>query len=380
MGGLAVAGKKVLQPRHVAERGRADQDWSADAALDQADAAQDQRAHDALAEIGFRDQERAQLVRRNQKRFDIALGMAIDQRDAAGKLADFRQKLPRSLVDHRRDVAKAVTLGDCDIARQQHEHARPGSAGFEQGFAVLVATHLPEPAHAVDFVLRQGWKSLLVARKCKRTRTRLVYDRNVCRHLAPAYPSVRLFPLASSREASRLSEDALAGSLRPLACDFRRLRFSRSASFNRSCRESFAAAPCRSALSRSSVIARPVGNVVACSQNSRWLKPAHGHCNGEVEPELARVDAAQARRGRRNPILAVLVAFPSARVLAPAGALWQEPAACRGLFGRFLDSRACCRSSVVEHSIGNGEVDSSILSGSTIPYRWRPFPPAFSRN
>ena len=28
----------------------------------------------------------------------------------------------------------------------------------------------------------------------------------------------------------------------------------------------------------------------------------------------------------------------------------------------------CCRSSVVEHSIGNGEVDSSILSGSTIPW------------
>lgn len=26
----------------------------------------------------------------------------------------------------------------------------------------------------------------------------------------------------------------------------------------------------------------------------------------------------------------------------------------------------CCRSSVVEHSLGKGEVDSSILSGSTI--------------
>jgi hypothetical protein len=35
-----------------------------------------------------------------------------------------------------------------------------------------------------------------------------------------------------------------------------------------------------------------------------------------------------------------------------------------GLFGRF-PYPACCRSSVVEHSIGNGEVDSSILSGST---------------
>jgi hypothetical protein len=30
-----------------------------------------------------------------------------------------------------------------------------------------------------------------------------------------------------------------------------------------------------------------------------------------------------------------------------------------------VKSGACCRSSVVEHSIGNGEVDSSILSGST---------------
>jgi hypothetical protein len=34
--------------------------------------------------------------------------------------------------------------------------------------------------------------------------------------------------------------------------------------------------------------------------------------------------------------------------------------------GPILVSGACCRSSVVEHSIGNGEVDSSILSGSTI--------------
>ena len=40
--------------------------------------------------------------------------------------------------------------------------------------------------------------------------------------------------------------------------------------------------------------------------------------------------------------------------------------ACRGLRADSSNSRACCRSSVVEHSIGNGEVDSSILSGSTI--------------
>jgi hypothetical protein len=33
--------------------------------------------------------------------------------------------------------------------------------------------------------------------------------------------------------------------------------------------------------------------------------------------------------------------------------------------GSILWFGACCRSSVVEHSLGKGEVDSSILSGST---------------
>ena len=150
---LAVARQEILQPRRVAERSRADQHRAADAALDQVDPAQDQRAHDALAEFGFRDQKRAQLIRRNQQRFDIALGMAVDQRDAAGKLADLGQKLPRALVDDRSDMAEAVALGDRDMARQHHEHAGTGLAGLEQRFAVLVGAQLPEPAHALDFVM-----------------------------------------------------------------------------------------------------------------------------------------------------------------------------------------------------------------------------------
>src|ERR1700730_3971643 len=43
----------------------------------------------------------------------------------------------------------------------------------------------------------------------------------------------------------------------------------------------------------------------------------------------------------------------------------KDRAALLGPVGRFSLSGARCRSSVVEHSIGNGEVDSSILSGST---------------
>ena len=133
---IAVAGEKSLQADHAARIRRADQHRAAGAALDQADPAQDQRAHDALAEIGFRDQQRAQSLRRNQQRFDVAFGMAIDQRDAAGELADLGEKLTRPLIDHRRDMAEAVALGDGDMAGQHDEHAGSGLAGLEQLFAV----------------------------------------------------------------------------------------------------------------------------------------------------------------------------------------------------------------------------------------------------
>ena len=152
---IAVAGEKALQADDAARIRRPDQHRTAGAALDQADAAQDQRAHDALAEIGLGDQQRAQALRRNQQRFDLALGMAVDQRDPAGELADLGEKLARSLVDDRRHMAEAVALGDRDVAGQHHEHARPRPAGLEQFFAVAVVADIAEPAHAGDFLRRQ---------------------------------------------------------------------------------------------------------------------------------------------------------------------------------------------------------------------------------
>ena len=44
-------------------------------------------------------------------------------------------------------------------------------------------------------------------------------------------------------------------------------------------------------------------------------------------------------------------------------------AAGSGFFRPIFFLRPCCRSSVVEHSLGKGEVDSSILSGSTSAFR-----------
>ena len=71
---------------------------------------------------------------------------------------------------------------------------------------------------------------------------------------------------------------------------------------------------------------------------------------------------------RRPPLIlrAILSALRGQACLRTGGGLWQEPAACRAFS---LDSHlpaACCRSSVVEHSLGKGEVHSSILCGSTM--------------
>src|SRR5216683_8301202 len=63
--------------------------------------------------------------------------------------------------------------------------------------------------------------------------------RKTCRGAKPGY-SPGFFPLPSCGEASSALEGAIVTSLRPLACDFRRLRFSRNASFSRSCLGFFA--------------------------------------------------------------------------------------------------------------------------------------------
>src|SRR3981081_2276552 len=57
--------------------------------------------------------------------------------------------------------------------------------------------------------------------------------------LPQASYSPGFFPLPSSGETSSPLEGAIVASPLPLACDFRRLRFSRNASFNRSWRGLF---------------------------------------------------------------------------------------------------------------------------------------------
>ena len=76
----------VLVASHVAVARRTDDDRSTAAHLQQCYAAQDESAHDALAELGFRDEQRAKSVRRDHQRLDGTDRMRIDQARPPRKL------------------------------------------------------------------------------------------------------------------------------------------------------------------------------------------------------------------------------------------------------------------------------------------------------
>ena len=186
-------------------------------------------------------------------------------------------------------------------------------------------------------------------------------------------------PPVSSRGVSAPSEDGLWS--RPLACDFRRLRFSRSASFRRSRRESFTSvAVFSSRLARSSLMQ---ACWIRCGSNrDRPEVSPTGRCTGtkimgfvvprsstpQNRPRASTIRAREPDRARpRRPalIFAHFGPFPAPPRACAGGVLVARTARLRGPLGPIPPIPARCRSSVVEHSIGNGEVDSSILSGST---------------
>ena len=129
---MSVAAEEVLQPHHVVRIRRADQHRAARAGLDQADAAQDQRAHDALAELRLGDQQPAQSSGGITQRLDLAFGMAVDQGGPSRQRADLGQELAGPLIHDRRDMPEAVALGDRDMAADDDEHAAADVAGLEQ--------------------------------------------------------------------------------------------------------------------------------------------------------------------------------------------------------------------------------------------------------
>jgi len=163
MVGKGVAVQEALQPQHAGRARVADQHQAGGSALHQGHAAQDQGAHQALAQVGLGDDQRAQLLGRQQQGLDLALGDAVHQGRPAGQLADLAAELARPVQRELAVRPHAVALHGGDRALEHQEQARAGLAGGVQALAVLEAHRPAEAVDAGHLGRRQHGKHLVPA-------------------------------------------------------------------------------------------------------------------------------------------------------------------------------------------------------------------------
>ena len=145
-----------MRDRNPASRSRSpsparpDQERTRDAALEQSDAAQDQRAHDALAELGFRDEDVAQSRRWHDQRLDRLRRARVYERRPTGELVQLGDEPAGAMGDDGLLVPERVVLCDRDLAGENDEHAGAHVAGGDQPLARCKAARLGEAPQPFD--------------------------------------------------------------------------------------------------------------------------------------------------------------------------------------------------------------------------------------
>ena len=119
---LAIAGEKCLQPQHVAAAGMADQDRAALPRFQQADPAQDQGAHQPLAQLGFlHHAHRARTGPESPRRPTSVTATASTIAGRSDNCASSPRNWPGPYSMIAARGAKGAALIDRDPARQ-HQH------------------------------------------------------------------------------------------------------------------------------------------------------------------------------------------------------------------------------------------------------------------
>src|SRR6185312_8451563 len=114
------------------------------------DAAQYESAHDALAELRFRDQHGAQPLGRDDQGLDPLARMAVDERGPAGERRELAHERA-GLVRHERYAAiPLVVARDVDMAGEDDGEGVADRADRRQRFPGAERANLAEPAQALD--------------------------------------------------------------------------------------------------------------------------------------------------------------------------------------------------------------------------------------
>jgi hypothetical protein len=133
--GMAVASEKTIKPKHVAVVGTADDDRSADTRLEQANAAQDQRAHDPLSEVGFGNQQRSEALWRDEQGLNRPSRMGVHQSRPSHQLSQFTHERTGVVDNDQLSASGYMVSCDVDFAGQNNRQAVPRVADLDQRIA-----------------------------------------------------------------------------------------------------------------------------------------------------------------------------------------------------------------------------------------------------
>ena len=171
----------MRQPRHVRGPGCPDEHRASEAELDQRHSAQDERAQDALAELGLGDEQGSQRFRRNNDRLHVTNGPGVEHAQVrpSGELTDLGNDLARNRLRHffdrcpeplrescrRHGLSQSIACLDRDPAGQDHVHPGDGLANLEERCSGRELPDLAETADAVDLGLGKDRKHLVEPRR-----------------------------------------------------------------------------------------------------------------------------------------------------------------------------------------------------------------------
>src|SRR5262249_50117668 len=149
--------EKVREPKHVAAAALTDDHRTAGARFKQSDAAQDECAHDPLAELRFSDQQRAELVGRDDQGLHGLTRHDVDQRRSARQLRQLAQEGARAVRDDQIAATGGAVLEDVGLAGQEDRQAGADGADRGQRLARHIAADRAEMPDPLDlWGLEQG--------------------------------------------------------------------------------------------------------------------------------------------------------------------------------------------------------------------------------
>ncbi len=160
--GVSVAQQELLEAQRARAVMRADEHHVALAAHDQADATEDERPHDELAQLGVRLHQGAERIPRHLQHLAVLGGQAADQAAPAGEHAHLPGELPGLQPNHR---TLAVLARQHDLERSPEKDVESGvlRALLEEHLAPAHRSASPERCKAVDLLVRELGKHLPTA-------------------------------------------------------------------------------------------------------------------------------------------------------------------------------------------------------------------------